>query len=85
MAFPEYRLTEYRSFTGVRESDRWYYSLSKRPPFPHPLESEIDELRRKMELLVNEGMPFTSSAVVEMSSLLDRKINEYMKLQQKSR
>lgn len=85
MAFPEYRLTSYRSIAGVHENERWSYTVSKLLPPSLSLEVEIDDLRRKMEQLVNEEMSFTSDAVVEMSSLLDRKINEYMKLQRKSR
>lgn len=44
------------------------------------LADEIDELRRRMteEFLKEES--FTSESVMEISRRLDRKINEYMKL-----
>ncbi|MBB6731122.1 aspartyl-phosphate phosphatase Spo0E family protein [Cohnella sp. CBP 2801] len=44
------------------------------------LADEIDELRRRMteEFLKEES--FTSESVMEISRRLDRKINEYMRL-----
>jgi hypothetical protein len=43
------------------------------------LEDEIRILRTKMEQLFLEEKSFTSDNVIEISSLLDLKINEYMK------
>ncbi|MFS0870156.1 aspartyl-phosphate phosphatase Spo0E family protein [Paenibacillus xylanilyticus] len=43
------------------------------------LEDEIHILRRKMEQIFLEEKSFTSEIVIEISSLLDLKINEYMK------
>ncbi|MFK0520715.1 MULTISPECIES: aspartyl-phosphate phosphatase Spo0E family protein [Paenibacillus] len=43
------------------------------------LEDEIHLLRRKMEQIFMEEKSFTSEIVIEISSLLDLKINEYMK------
>ncbi|WP_379133158.1 aspartyl-phosphate phosphatase Spo0E family protein [Paenibacillus sp. sgz500958] len=44
------------------------------------LEDEIRVLRGRMEQLFVQEKSFTSDIVVEISSLLDLKINEYMKL-----
>ena len=82
MAFPEYRLASYRSM-GVHESERWSYSVSSLSPLNDSLENEITDLRRKMEQLVRDEMSFTSREVIELSSRLDQKINEYMKQQYK--
>ncbi|WP_244213675.1 aspartyl-phosphate phosphatase Spo0E family protein [Paenibacillus barcinonensis] len=43
------------------------------------LEDEIRMLRSKMEQIFMEEKSFTSDIVIEISSLLDLKINEYMK------
>ncbi|MNO80241.1 Spo0E like sporulation regulatory protein [compost metagenome] len=43
------------------------------------LEDEIRILRAKMEQLFLQEKSFTSDNVIEISSLLDLKINEYMK------
>ncbi|GIP47227.1 hypothetical protein D3C76_52630 [compost metagenome] len=43
------------------------------------LEDEIHLLRSKMERLFLQEKSFTSDIVIEISSLLDLKINEFMK------
>ncbi|MFD2671301.1 Spo0E family sporulation regulatory protein-aspartic acid phosphatase [Marinicrinis sediminis] len=43
------------------------------------LEEEIRMLRKEMELAVMKENSFTSDLVVQISCLLDVKINEYMK------
>ncbi|GIO70356.1 aspartyl-phosphate phosphatase Spo0E family protein [Paenibacillus cookii] len=43
------------------------------------LEDEILMLRNKMEQIFMQEQSFTSEVVIEISSLLDLKINEYMK------
>lgn len=43
------------------------------------LEEEISGLRNTMEIAVGQEKSFTSDRVVQLSSMLDRKINEYMK------
>jgi hypothetical protein len=48
------------------------------------LEEEIIRLRRQMENTVSQGNSLTSDLVVEISSLLDEKINEYMRVGKKS-
>lgn len=44
------------------------------------LEDEIRVLRNKMEQLFLQEKSFTSDNVIEISSMLDLKINEYMKV-----
>lgn len=43
------------------------------------LEDEIHILRSKMERIFSQEKSFTSDNVIEISSLLDLKINEFMK------
>ncbi|WP_188540710.1 aspartyl-phosphate phosphatase Spo0E family protein [Paenibacillus segetis] len=43
------------------------------------LEDEIHQLRCKMERIFSQEKSFTSDNVIEISSLLDLKINEFMK------
>ncbi|GAA0133537.1 hypothetical protein YSY43_03770 [Paenibacillus sp. YSY-4.3] len=45
------------------------------------LEDEIQLLRTRMEEIFLEEKSFTSDIVIEISSLLDLKINEFMKSQ----
>lgn len=49
------------------------------------LEDEIHQLRSKMEKIFLQEKSFTSDIVIEISSLLDLKINEFMKTHQKNR
>jgi len=84
MAFPEYQLGSYRLFSGIRENDRKFYNAyAKIVPTEQSLEEEIHKLRRQMEHLAMQEGSFTSEAVVELSNLLDRKINEYMNFMRK--
>ncbi|TVX94550.1 aspartyl-phosphate phosphatase Spo0E family protein [Paenibacillus agilis] len=43
------------------------------------LEQEICLLRKQMEQMFQEEQSFTAHNVIEISSMLDIKINEYMK------
>ena len=43
------------------------------------LEDEIQDLRSRMEQIFLQENSFTSDNVIEISSLLDLKINEYMR------
>ncbi|MBN3523067.1 aspartyl-phosphate phosphatase Spo0E family protein [Paenibacillus apiarius] len=43
------------------------------------LENEILVLRKQMEQMFQEEQSFTAENVIEISSMLDLKINEYMK------
>lgn len=84
MQYWNYQLATSKAYATMNE-ERWSYRLSKFLPPNYELEREIDILRQRLEKLVDEEMSFTSEAVVEISSILDKKIFEYMKLQQKSR
>ncbi|WP_018753068.1 aspartyl-phosphate phosphatase Spo0E family protein [Paenibacillus sanguinis] len=57
------------------------------PNSPHAvtLEEEIYLLRSKMEKLFLQENSFTSDIVIEISSLLDLKINEFMRVSQKNK
>ncbi|WP_249529613.1 aspartyl-phosphate phosphatase Spo0E family protein [Paenibacillus brevis] len=51
---------------------------------PYTLEDEIRILRYKMVKLFQQENSFTSDNVIEISSLLDLKINEFMRTYQKN-
>ncbi len=56
------------------------YHIRKRMNKVDMLEEEIYILRTLMEKTAESEQSFTSEMVVHISSLLDKKINEYMKL-----
>ncbi|KAA8785267.1 hypothetical protein ABIE27_003947 [Paenibacillus sp. 4624] len=59
--------------------DRWLVNPDDASLHNISLEDEIRMLRSKMEQIFLEEKSFTSDIVIEISSLLDLKINEYMK------
>ncbi len=59
--------------------DRWSVNPDHASLHNISLEDEIRMLRSKMEQIFREEKSFTSDIVIEISSLLDLKINEYMK------
>lgn len=72
-----YRRPSANAYWLLREKDRnWLSKLS--PSHEDRLEEEIRELRMKMEQLYLEQGSLLSSAVIEISRLLDEKINEYI-------
>jgi plasmid maintenance system antidote protein VapI len=77
----------YSNHMHLRENDaqqRWLIKTSRNTA-PHAyLEEEIQALRRMLEQMVNEGMSMTADTVIELSTILDSKINEYMKKIQKA-
>jgi plasmid maintenance system antidote protein VapI len=87
LAFLEYQLNSYRNHMYLRENDaeqRWLMKSGKKTdPYAH-LEEEIHTLRRLLEQMVNEGRSMTSDTVIELSTILDSKINEYMIKTQKA-
>ncbi|CAN7698868.1 aspartyl-phosphate phosphatase Spo0E family protein [Paenibacillus sp. LjRoot153] len=88
MAFMEYQLTNFHKQFQIREQEfgqRWLTRNAKKQNSLALLEEEIHTLRRKMEQMVMEGREMTSDAVVELSTMLDQKINEYMTSGKKSR
>lgn len=86
MAFMEVQLADYKGLL-VRESpgNRWPFARKRKSKAQIDLEEEIHSLRCRLEQMVVEGRTMTSDDVVEVSMLLDRKINEYMHSGRKSR
>jgi hypothetical protein len=65
----------------IREQDLGPQYLYRRLKTASPeqfLEDEIYFLRRRMEQMFNQEQSLTSDSVIEISNLLDHKINEYM-------
>jgi hypothetical protein len=86
MAFMEVQLADYnRLLVRERPEHRWLFSRNRKSMAQIVLEEEIHSLRCRLEQMVGEGLTMTSDAVVEVSMLLDRKINEYMTSERKSR
>lgn len=68
------------------ESGQWMEEANRKTsPQAVSLEDEIHLLRSKMEELFQQENSFTSDIVIEISSLLDLKINEFMKNYQKNK
>ncbi|WP_138494103.1 aspartyl-phosphate phosphatase Spo0E family protein [Paenibacillus pinistramenti] len=82
MSCGEYNLPNYiGSMLAENSSNNWMFenqSIST-PARKLSLEDEIRLLRSRMEKIFMEEQSFTSDIVVEISTLLDLKINEYMK------
>ncbi|WP_342565169.1 aspartyl-phosphate phosphatase Spo0E family protein [Paenibacillus sp. FSL R7-0345] len=55
------------------------YSVTDAAAHKQSLEDEILSLRSRMEQIFVQEKSFTSELVIEISCLLDLKINEYMK------
>ncbi|WP_433945831.1 aspartyl-phosphate phosphatase Spo0E family protein [Paenibacillus sp. SN-8-1] len=79
----DYSLSNQTGYCVAEEhkSERW---TSKENPLAsssisESLEDEILVLRNRMERLFLQEQSFTSDIVIEISSLLDLKINEFMK------
>lgn len=62
---------------SVRKSNERSGSNGMASPSLTVLETEIADLRKQMELIFCEMQSFTSEAVIEISRLLDLKINQY--------
>jgi hypothetical protein len=80
MVYLEYQPNPFRNHMSLRENDseqRWLIKAD--PSSSDSLEEEIYLLRCRLEQMVIEGRSMTSEAVIELSTLLDSKINEYMK------
>lgn len=82
MPFLEYQISGYPKKWHVSESSESCTSSknSYKASSLHALEEEIHFLRLQLEQLVLEGKEMTSEPVVQMSMLLDFKINKYMQL-----
>lgn|GEM_PF-698329 len=71
---------------GGNQSNQWIDEVDRKAsPQAISLEDEIHLLRSKMEMLFQQENSFTSDIVIEISSLLDLKINEFMKIRRESR
>lgn len=77
----DYELSNYRGDCTAEDNQhgKWSIKSAKSTPQEITLEDEIRMLRQKMEQIFMEEKSFTSDIVIEISSLLDLKINEYMK------
>ncbi|MEC0368761.1 aspartyl-phosphate phosphatase Spo0E family protein [Paenibacillus chibensis] len=77
----EYDLPSYRGDYTAEGDQRGEWSTKTTDSIRNlSLEDEILMLRKKMEQIFLQEQSFTSEIVIEISSLLDLKINEYMKL-----
>ncbi|MCS7460803.1 aspartyl-phosphate phosphatase Spo0E family protein [Paenibacillus doosanensis] len=88
MAFPEYQLRQYINIGWIRENNqqpKWIFGRKKQSSSTASLEEEIYNLRLKLEQLVQTEKSLTSPNVVEISMLLDQKINEYMNRSKRGR
>ncbi|MFC0211478.1 aspartyl-phosphate phosphatase Spo0E family protein [Paenibacillus chartarius] len=87
MAFLEYQLTNFQQRLLVHEpsDNRRLFARKRKSKAQLALEEDIHLLRCRLEQMVVDGSTMTSEAVVEVSMLLDRKINEYMNTGRKSR
>lgn len=85
--FCDYELSPYRGDISAEtdDHDKWSINSAKTTPEDISLEEEIHMLRRKMEQIFLQEKSFTSEIVIEISSLLDLKINEYMKAHPKKK
>ncbi|MNJ44770.1 aspartyl-phosphate phosphatase Spo0E family protein [Paenibacillus bouchesdurhonensis] len=76
-----YKLTGGHIAEG-NETNQWMDEEGRRTsPQALTLEDEIQQLRTRMEEIFLVEKSFTSDIVIEISSLLDLKINEFMKSQ----
>jgi len=88
MAFPEYQLRQYLNMGWIREKDqqaKWIFGKKKQSSSALSLEEEIYQLRMELEKRVQIDKSLTSSEVVEISMMLDLKINEYMNRNKRNR
>ena len=86
----DYELVPYRVELSAGSEDRGSWAINaaehaRSVPKSISLEEEIHLLRSKMEQIFMQEQSFTSDIVIEISSLLDLKINEYMKIQPKKK
>lgn len=72
---PKYR----ESYISEGKIGKWPSKTIESSNREFTLEDEIRMLRSKMEQIFVQEQSFTSDIVIEISSLLDLKINEYMK------
>ncbi|WP_223067842.1 aspartyl-phosphate phosphatase Spo0E family protein [Paenibacillus caui] len=86
MSCGEYNLPIYAGdFVAEDNRERWIIEARSITTSARKasLEDEIRMLRSRMEKIFLEEQSFTSDIVVEISTLLDLKINEYMRAKYK--
>lgn len=85
MAVTQYRMTSSIAEHLILERPhRFGTKVSDRNRLTNVLEEEIFQLRLRMERVIQEHKLLTSQNVLEISSILDEKINAYMKHRMKS-
>ncbi|OAB48247.1 aspartyl-phosphate phosphatase Spo0E family protein [Paenibacillus antarcticus] len=76
----DYDMPKYRGgYISEGKIGKWPSKTNESSNREFTLEDEIRMLRSKMEQIFVQEQSFTSEIVIEISSLLDLKINEYMK------
>lgn len=82
----KYGAAQFNHYTLVSERNevKWPYKARTHSLSTSVLEDEISELRKKMEEAFAENNSFTAEIVIEISRMLDLKINEYMNINEKS-
>jgi hypothetical protein len=81
MAFADYALRYYRESTLLRDNEKgskWAYRLSSKLSPSTTLEEEIYRMRCKMEQTACREQSLTAPEVIELSTKLDRMLNDYM-------
>ncbi|WP_438347274.1 aspartyl-phosphate phosphatase Spo0E family protein [Paenibacillus sp. FA6] len=75
-----YDMPTYRgSYIAEKNRGKWSSQTIDSSEREFTLEDEICLLRNQMEQMFVQEQSFTSDIVIEISSLLDLKINEYMR------
>ena len=75
-----YDIPTYRgSYIAEENRGKWSSRTIDSSGREFTLEDEICLLRNKMEQMFVQEQSFTSDTIIEISSLLDLKINEYMR------
>lgn len=76
-----YDMPAYRgSYIAEKSRGKWSSQTIDSSKREYTLEDEICLLRSQMEQIFVQEQSFTSKIVIEISSLLDLKINEYMRI-----
>lgn len=81
MLCADYDLPTYRGcYAAEGNRNKWSTHTTDSSGKDNGLEDEIQVLRSRMEQMFTQEKSFTSDIVIEISIMLDRKINEYMRI-----
>ncbi|AJS59671.1 aspartyl-phosphate phosphatase Spo0E family protein [Paenibacillus sp. IHBB 10380] len=81
MLCTDYDLPTYLgSYAAEGNRNKWSTHATDSSLRDNVLEDEIQVLRSKMEQTFTQEKSFTSDIVIEISIMLDQKINEYMRI-----